>query len=907
MSKWFDDNLINVWDNFHDSREKDLFNRFNGWYRAEVVETNDPLISHRIRFRCPEMHDRDVLVEDLPWAVPAPWMGGKGSGSWTHPMIGDIVFVCFEKNHPYGPIWCASGDPTRRKSYPHQAIYGETPAPISERDGAPENSPNEALIDYLPKDGRPYSTGFRDRYGTFFILNSTGFFPEEHRRPPAPLGTDALANRDFDLANEQPIANDPDTKYAAINTKYGNLFILNDVGYNWFKEGDQGEFIGNQESDQDFEIQRSQYLQRLLNENKPRDVPQTLVSSSEERDQRRIELRTRYGHKFEMRDKGWRITRAGEYDPNPRIIAAPSQDERWIKIRTKAGHLFQMIDVGADPTSNLFVKQTNLSEIGAHDAEYGTFKNNDDPRVPELADSEDKRVIRLESAHGNLLWLDDRGSDALDPSKAEPRGNGFLLKSRRGHAVEALDKDEFNRIMLVTASDQVLEMNDRFEYLLMTTAQASNSPDVSPGGRKGYTGASREPGDEGVPTGQSSNPLDNTYHFLMDKANCFIRLRTPEKAGIEIRDGDAPCGTWMELRDNDNRALWFSRRDNFAIWRDGASTKLILIDDNDNSILVDNQLGNIIIRSAGNISLDAAGDICMRAGGRIGLDAGSEIGIATSGITHGIDASGIKTTQEMYADKYNGVVERSLTAVEAKAIGAGPAPTRAGDGLEPCSPDDKTLNRTEPEPFDQERGCDDFKDNKGPVPREVLNSPPGGGGGSGIPSGGGGGGGLGPETPKTPTTPSSNPIDQPGSLPPSDPDPAVDPIAEILGGGGGIVWFGLSSDFEASVLENGLIVQSLANGLQAPPDLDETIDQLQLSRTFQYAEETQAVLSKERYGGSTMIVRIRAVPDPTLLDTDPDNADIIVYKGDIPFDGFLEIYQIKDDTLETVPLFPDLP
>ena len=108
-----EDNLDHIFNRFGERRNRELNQRFNGWYRAIVEETNDPLNFRRVRVRVPELHDVDTEVERLPWALPAPWHGGINAGSFNHPVIKDVVYVCFEKNHPYVIIYCAAPDSTR--------------------------------------------------------------------------------------------------------------------------------------------------------------------------------------------------------------------------------------------------------------------------------------------------------------------------------------------------------------------------------------------------------------------------------------------------------------------------------------------------------------------------------------------------------------------------------------------------------------------------------------------------------------------------------------------------------------------------------------------------------------------------------------------------------------------------
>ena len=160
-----DSSTDSVWGGFFEERTRDLFHRFPGWYRAIVVDTNDPQRMGRVRFKCPELHNFDIESQQCPWAIPAPSFGGKGAGSWVSPMRGDHVWIAFEKSHPYGPIWTAAADPTRRQMYPLPAVAGKTPKPVVVEGEENPKAPEDFDEQYHPKDGRPMSTGMHDRYG----------------------------------------------------------------------------------------------------------------------------------------------------------------------------------------------------------------------------------------------------------------------------------------------------------------------------------------------------------------------------------------------------------------------------------------------------------------------------------------------------------------------------------------------------------------------------------------------------------------------------------------------------------------------------------------------------------------------------------------------------------------------
>jgi hypothetical protein len=353
-----DDNLKSVYQKLIDERKQStLYDRYPGCYRAVVVETNDPLNMHRIRFKMPEMHDFDLQPKFCPYAVPAFSHGGKGTGSWYSPAIGDIVWITFEKQHPYGPIWIGHAEPTRRRFYKLHAIFQQTQVFVDE-EGKPVSIDRAQWPDYLPKDGRPYSSGIKDRYGNLLVMDETGYYPSEHKSDPAYVGSDPLANKSFESNKNTPLANKPDRKMMAMVSKYGHYFILGDQGYDW-----QSEFSGDFSADYDKEKNRQHNVIKTLNEDYP---------NSEDRDQRRIEFRSGYGHKFEMRDVGWSQLGPNSSTSRPNDWFGWSaqqskfndRDERWLKLRTKGGHIIQMMDMGSDPANDVFIRRNRIDEVG---------------------------------------------------------------------------------------------------------------------------------------------------------------------------------------------------------------------------------------------------------------------------------------------------------------------------------------------------------------------------------------------------------------------------------------------------------------------------------------------------------------------------------------------------------------
>lgn len=643
------DNLNQIWQRFLNERTRPLWNRFPGWYRALVMETNDPLQFYRVRFKCPELHDFNLKAEQCPWAVPAPWMGGKNAGSWAHPIIGDIIWITWEKNHPYGPIWTAAADPTRRQLYPLESIFTQSPLSVKE-DGTADEAPADFVLEALPKDRRPMSLGVRDRYGSSRLLSSVGFFPQEHDEDPAPAGQDAISNKQFETGKSKPEVNNPDRKYHVQTTKYGTYTILSDVGYYWKRpeESDQplGEFRGDFDEDREFEVDRYKYLIRHFNEQQ---------FDSSQKDQRRYEIRTRAGHLLELRDVGWANesggiagtedagetkSREGEYG-QPRILArATKNDERWVKIRSKGGHLIQLMDAGFHPEEDEFYKRLLKDEVGSL-----TDKEDDDEWT-----KRDARQMRWVTRWGNKLVLDDRGTDIRQADMKElPRGNGWMLRSRRsweseegtprGFSIEANDKDELNTTRWYTPKSKLVELNDRKDYAMMCT-------DLRDDLAREWMG--RKENEFALRIGMSADPEKDTYHLKLDKANGYLRLKTaaggdndrraePEpfdnaftglNQGVEARDGRfGSDGAWVELVDLDNRGIWFSNNNRVSVWRStGDKEQYFVIDDGRDRVIVrNNQNGPIQIFCAGNVEVLSKRNIALKADRKITFKAGQEI------------------------------------------------------------------------------------------------------------------------------------------------------------------------------------------------------------------------------------------------------------------------------------------
>ena len=654
-----------AWGKFFDQRKKNLWEKFPGSYRAKVIEVNDPLAMNRIRFICPDMHDFDLKPDECPWANPSHDLGGKKSGKCAVPCIGDWVWITFEKQHPFGPLWSGAAVPLKQKYYSLPFVAEK-----------PEIPPNTAAVDYLdyddnylPKDGRPLIYGHQDRYGNLDISSSIGFYPVEHDIAPPPPDIDPVNKNVVGSTLQKPLNNSPDKKYMLRQTKYGNMLLLGDQGYAWKKEKIEednfGEFNGDAEKDDKFESQRWLYIQNRINEGKP-------DSTKENSDQRRIELSTRYGHKIECRDVGWAqpgpipsTSRSDEYGDPTYLSKEKVNDFRWIKIRTKGGMLFQAYDKGFDPSADTFVTKSAL-------ADSGTASEKEDQYWADR----DARWIRIVSRHGYKFVIDDRGSD---PSKSDeleqPSGNGILIKGRKspsahnipaesepdgfnpkGFYWEFNENEELNHSSWGSPNGQSIEINDRFQYVFISSRLgdkwAADHQGIKENEFIGKPIASFTDDTDDITGGKDAEEC--SHHLKIDLDNEYIRLKTRannghgpidpqidsgvEKGelnqGFEARDGDGDDGPWVEIVDCQNRGFWFSKRYNIGVWRSSSSSEMFqAIDDSAKKILIHNNEAsgvieifcnsNVNVISGKNISLDAGGDINMSAKGAINFSSGS--------------------------------------------------------------------------------------------------------------------------------------------------------------------------------------------------------------------------------------------------------------------------------------------
>ncbi len=698
------DNLYRIYNKFAKQRGKPLFGRFPQKLRAVVVDTNDPLRMGRVRFKCPELHDFDVKDEDTQWALPSSEMGGRGCGSWHTPMINDWIWIEFEKGHPYAPLWTGYADPTRRSLYVLDVLSGPTPLPVKK-----ENKPEldgEFNIDqlpqdyderYFPADQRPMTHGWKDRYGNIMVLNSFGFFPKEHDIKAVNAGQDAVAESEFNAAKAKPVKNEPDMKFMTTITKYGTMVVSADIGYDW-----EEEFKGDFDEDGEFEIKRANYLREQISEKEPKG-----------RDQRRYEVRTRYGHKFEMRDAGWTKSREKEYEDERKTIGTKDRDERWIKFRSKGGHLIQLWDKNYDEEVDGFMLELLKEERG------GEVDGEEDG----IGWKNDGRQLRFVSRYGYKIALDDRGSGRQDPTKPKdsthhrmgseaPRGNGILIKGRRnkrGHAFEFNEKDDLNHILMYSEKSKVLELNDKEDFIMLCTDMKGKISEP-------WLGLADN--EFALNNAMVFDPESDTFHLKLDKKNKYLRLNTPQGQGIEARDDGNPARTWVEVKDKDDRGFWMCKDTNWSVLRSKAEKTIfmMILDDASNKLLIQNDevTGLVQIYCENNVEIIAKKDVRLK-GRNIHIKADSQVILQGGGRQFVVGPGQVGSAGHIDASQFNGHFPRTMPGGGANS--PSPVPGTAKNAV----PDKKDRSALSPLPFDQSRGKVTNKPQK-PVDVKVIRS-----------------------------------------------------------------------------------------------------------------------------------------------------------------------------------------
>ena len=163
-----------------------------GFYRAVVVDVNDPLHLARIKVRIPSFHGVDpsqsVYTPDsrLPYAFPATMNGaGYKMGQYILPVVGSLVWVSFETGTTnlvyFGGIYCADPTGNRYLYFDRNANNGQA-VQIVEDDIPDDYNPNQYVIFRSPKGASIYiddrdrgeNVTIQDTHRNKILLNRNG-------------------------------------------------------------------------------------------------------------------------------------------------------------------------------------------------------------------------------------------------------------------------------------------------------------------------------------------------------------------------------------------------------------------------------------------------------------------------------------------------------------------------------------------------------------------------------------------------------------------------------------------------------------------------------------------------------------------------------------------------------------
>lgn len=81
--------------------------RYEGIYRAVVVDNIDPEKRARLKINIPAIHPPEEKA-NLPWADCCTNVAGNGRSNMMIPKKDDVVFIMFEMADPHYPVWIGS-------------------------------------------------------------------------------------------------------------------------------------------------------------------------------------------------------------------------------------------------------------------------------------------------------------------------------------------------------------------------------------------------------------------------------------------------------------------------------------------------------------------------------------------------------------------------------------------------------------------------------------------------------------------------------------------------------------------------------------------------------------------------------------------------------------------------------
>lgn len=198
--------------------EKDF--DYNSFYRAYVMDNNDPEKLGRIKIRIPSKHP---LGGSYPWAYPACFTGfGFQTGMFILPPIGAIVFVAFEYSDEHRPIYFG-GIPTRvgeNKTQNYGPFINNGEDVVVWTDDIPLEYTGTQQIIYKSPTGSIIYFDSSDMENLVVIKNAR--------------------DMQFKIANEYgETADDPQNNYIEMKYDNRNYFRLRNNTFEWYCDGQE--------------------------------------------------------------------------------------------------------------------------------------------------------------------------------------------------------------------------------------------------------------------------------------------------------------------------------------------------------------------------------------------------------------------------------------------------------------------------------------------------------------------------------------------------------------------------------------------------------------------------------------------------------------------------------------------
>jgi hypothetical protein len=204
--------------------------------------------------------------------------------------------------------------------------------------------------------------------------------------------------------------------------------------------------------------------------------------------------------------------------------------------------------------------------------------------------------------------------------------------NQRGFNFEFNENDLLNRTMWGSPAGQAMEINDRYQYIMVAST-------LGPDFQEKFRGVEENEFNR-KPIAMGDAEL-RTHHLKIDLENEYIRLKTRAgnglgplnakgsaagggiNAGFEARDGNSGGdGSWVELVDSSDRGLWLSENNKLAALRASLGAPMYqYIDQKNNVVAVFNGQSSGItqIYAKGNVNIISDGDINLTSAGNINM------------------------------------------------------------------------------------------------------------------------------------------------------------------------------------------------------------------------------------------------------------------------------------------------